>query len=84
MTKDEFFDRCDQASIEFAPAGLRLNKYTSDYYDIHYKLWIVGEHSLDPTLCMAVDCFPVGKYYSQGKAQKEHNKYLRWFEEWRG
>lgn len=88
MNKEDFFDLLDGAVQQFkkrnfSPAGLRLEYHSSDHFDIHYKVWIVGPGSIDPTLVMASDVWPVkGKFKSKERADKAFAKYNRWFAEW--
>lgn len=87
MTKEDFFDLLDRAKDLFAkknyaPAGPRL-EYYNDFYDLHYKVWIVGPGSIDHSLVMATDIYPVkGKFKSKERADKAFAKYKRWFDEW--
>lgn len=87
MNKEDFFDLLDRAKDLFAkknyaPAGLRL-EYYNDYYDLHYKIWVVGPGSIDPSLVMATDIYPIkGKIKSKERAEKALAKYKRWFDEW--
>lgn len=88
MNKEDFFDLLDGAKEQFAkknyePKGVRL-EFCSDYYDRHWKIWIVGPGSIDPTLVMATDTWPVkGKFTSKDRAEKTFTKYSRWFKEWK-
>lgn len=88
MNKEDFFDLLDSAEALFAkknysPAGPRL-EYYNDYYDPHYKVWIVGPGSIDPCLVMATDIYPVkGKFKTKESADKTLSKYKRWFAEWK-
>lgn len=87
MNKEDFFDLLDGAVRQFekgnfTPKGLR-REYYNDYYDLHYKIWIVGPGSIDPHLVMATDIWPVkGKFKSKDRADKALAKYQRWFDEW--
>lgn len=87
MNKEDFFDLLDRAKERFAernfaPKGLRL-EYYNDYYDPHYKAWIVGPGSFDPSLVMATDIYSIkGKFKSRERADKALAKYNRWFAEW--
>lgn len=87
MTKDDFFDTVDK-SVEYLarrnwkPHGLRL-QYSNDPFEKNWRIWIVGPSSIDPTLVMAMDIYPVkGKFKAEGRAQAAFDKYMRWFEEW--
>lgn len=87
MTKDDFFDVLDKSVEYFArrnwkPQGLRLN-YSNDPFDINWKIWVVGPSSIDATLVMALDIYPVkGKFKSEDRANAAFAKYKRWFDEW--
>lgn len=88
MNKDDFFDVVDKAKEYFAkrnyaPEGIRL-EHDRDPFNPSWKLWIVGPGSVDPSLVMATDTWPVkGKFTSKDRAEKTFTKYSRWFKEWK-
>ncbi|ARB11520.1 hypothetical protein CB7_46 [Pectobacterium phage vB_PatM_CB7] len=86
MNKEDFFDRLDGAVRQLAkrnmePKGLRVNG-NNDPFNPLWKIWIVGPGSVDETLVLAWDIWPVANYRSLEKAEKELTKFRRWFAEW--
>lgn len=89
MNKDDFFDLLDGAKEHFSkwdyePKGLRID-YDRDPFNPKWKVWIVGPGSIDPSLVMATDTWPIkGNFKSEDRAVAALAKYNRWFNEWKG
>lgn len=86
MTKDEFFDRCYQAQEYFSRrgwelAGIRIS-VQRDWIKPVWKLWIVGPPSLDESLVIAVDSWPIANYTGEEKARNALLKFRRWLADW--
>ncbi|BDU12137.1 hypothetical protein [Escherichia phage phiWec179] len=81
MNKDRFLSLVAEAPFDVL--GVRLWKDRNYGLDVQtYSLWLVGEHSLDKSLCMGVDTLPLClKFRSLERANKEQEKLTRWLNE---
>ena len=80
MNRLEFTNRLIDASLRFNPVSVRMHKDANYGLDVQtYSLWIVGERSIDETLCMASDSFALCvRFRSYDKAIKERDKMRKW------
>ena len=89
VTKLEFFDKLDRFSMTtcakgMAPAGIRMKMAENFGLDPEeYRIWIVGEKSVDEHFPMKTDNLFVQKYRSFTKAEKDLDKFRKWFAEWK-
>lgn len=81
MNKDRFLSLVAEAPFDVV--GVRLWKDRNYGLDVQtYSLWLVGEHSLDESLCMGMDTLSVcSKFRSLERANKEQEKLTRWLNE---
>lgn len=81
MNKDRFLSLVAEAPFDVA--GVRLWKDRNYGLDVQtYSLWLVGEHSLDESLCMGMDTLSLClKFRSLERANKEQEKLTRWLNE---
>lgn len=81
MTKDHFLRILAEA--RFDVKGIRVWKDRNYGLDTQtFSLWLVGEHSLDESLCMGVDTSALCvKFRSLERANKEKEKLTRWMNE---
>ena len=81
MNKDRFLSLVAEAPFDVL--GVRLWKDRNYGLDVQtYSLWLVGEHSLDESLCMGSDSRSLClKFRSLERANKEQEKLTRWLNE---
>mgnify|MGYP007043719642 FL=1 len=81
MNKDRFLSLVAEAPFDVL--GVRLWKDRNYGLDVQtYSLWLVGEHSLDESLCMGRDSRSLClKFRSLERANKEQEKLTRWLNE---
>lgn len=81
MNKEDFFYHLGQTSQKFEPKGIRISSKWEEH-----KLFICGPASIDPTLVLGIDIWPVDRtvYKSESRALLQLNKLQRWFKEWEG